>query len=125
LALLLGVLSKGNLRAIPGRDVFVAAAGGLAVREPAADLALCLAMYSAHEGIAIGEHVVALGEVGLAGEVRRVPAIERRLSEAARLGFRTAIVPRRVSATCRGMDTIGVTDLSEALRIVARRRLAA
>ncbi|MGH2735021.1 MAG: S16 family serine protease [Actinomycetota bacterium] len=105
-----------------GQDVFVAAAGGLTVREPAADLALCLSLHSAKTGRAIADDVVAVGEVGLGGEVRRVPGIERRLAEAARLGFRRAVVP---SSTRRGraeLDLIEVGDLTEALgRVYASR----
>ena len=76
-----------------GSDVFVSTVGGLRVSEPAADLAIALALVSAVTGIAIGEDVVACGEVGLAGELRQVQATERRLGEAARLGFRRAVVP--------------------------------
>jgi DNA repair protein RadA/Sms len=93
LALLLGVLFKQEV--ITGkRDVFVAAAGGLAVREPGSDLPVCLALYSAATDRALDDRMVAIGEVGLGGEIRRVPGIERRLREAARLGFSAAIVPR-------------------------------
>jgi DNA repair protein RadA/Sms len=116
LALVLGVLSERAGVQIGKRDVFVAAAGGLSVREPAADLALCLALCSGITGSALPEDLVALGEVGLAGEVRRVPGIERRLAEAARLGFRRAVVPRGAEGTTRGgIDVSHVTDVAHAL----------
>jgi DNA repair protein RadA/Sms len=93
LALLLGVLFKQDV--LTGKkDVFVAAVGGFAVREPGSDLAVSLALCSATTGQALDDRIVAIGEVGLGGEVRRVPGIERRMREASRLGFSAAIVPR-------------------------------
>ncbi len=97
-------------------DVFVAAAGGLAVREPAADLALCVALVSAKTKRRVDSRTVFVGEVGLAGEVRRVPGIERRLREAVRLGFTSAIVPysaRDVSVD--GVDIAPVRDVNQAV----------
>ena len=100
LALLLAVLKGRRCHlALATSDVFVSTVGGLRVNEPAADLAVALALVSAVTGVAIGEEVVACGEVGLAGELRQVPGTERRLAEAARLGFHqhggTAIITRR------------------------------
>lgn len=92
LALMLGVLSKLDAR-VMSHDVFVAAAGGIAVREPAADLPLCLAIISALTNKVVDPGTIAVGEVGLGGEVRRVPGIARRLAEAERLGFSSAVVP--------------------------------
>ncbi|MBA3430202.1 MAG: DNA repair protein RadA, partial [Actinobacteria bacterium] len=93
LTLMLGVLSKSQKVRFGDHDVFVAVTGGLAVREPAGDLALCLALLSAIKEVRILPGIVAFGEVGLGGEVRRVPGPDRRLSESARLGFDAAIVP--------------------------------
>ena len=95
LSVLTGVLSTRADLGLGDKDVFVAAAGGLTLREPAADLAVCLALLSAARDIPLDPGTVAIGEVGLGGEVRSVPSIERRLSEAARMGFTTALVPRR------------------------------
>lgn len=114
LSLLLGVLGERAGVLLGRKDVFIAAAGGLAVREPAADLAVCMSLYSAVHDIAIGGGVVALGEVGLGGEVRRVPGAERRLAEAARLGFRTALVPRGTK-TEAALELIPIGDLTSAL----------
>ena len=83
LALLLAVLERRCELAVATSDVFVSTVGGLRVNEPAADLAIALALASAVTGRAIGEDVVACGEVGLAGEIRQVPGLERRLGEAA------------------------------------------
>ena len=93
LALACAVLSDKTNVSLVERDVFVSAAGGLVVKEPAADLSLCLALASAACGFAIDPGVVAIGEVGLSGEIRRVPGMDRRIDEAVRLGFDTAIVP--------------------------------
>lgn len=115
LALLVAVTTQ-RVGPVADRDVFVAAAGGLQIREPAADLALCLAMVSSYADRAIGDGTVAVGEVGLAGEIRRVPGIQRRVSEARRLGFTRALVPRGSTVDVAGIDVDEVTDLAEACR---------
>jgi DNA repair protein RadA/Sms len=112
LSMLVGVLSTRGDLPLAGRDLFVAAAGGLAVREPAADLAVCLALYSASLGIPIDARAVAVGEVGLSGEIRRVPAIARRLAEARRLGFSTAYVPFGFDESIAGLRLLRVPDLA-------------
>ena len=97
-------------------DVFVAAAGGLAVREPAADLALCVSLVSAKTARKVDARTVFVGEVGLAGEVRRVPGIERRLREAVRLGFTSAVVPYSArDVHVDGVDTTAVRDVNQAV----------
>lgn len=116
LALVIGVLHTHGDVTLTTKDVFVAAAGGLTVREPACDLALCLALWSAANNIPIDGRTVAFGEVGLAGEVRRVPGIERRLSEAERLGFRTALVPHRTRAAAGALELVPVADVGSAFR---------
>jgi DNA repair protein RadA/Sms len=125
LALLLGVLSERGGLKLGDRDVFVAATGGLDVREPAADLALCLALFSAARGHPIGGDVVALGEIGLGGEVRRVPGTGRRLAEAASHGFGRAIVPGRAEATLARMKLVFVDELADALALAAKPRAVA
>lgn len=117
LSLLIGVLQQRASLPLGQSDVFIAAAGGLTVREPAADLALCMSLHSAVHDLPIGDGVVALGEVGLGGEVRRVPGGERRLAEAARLGFRAALVPPGMKSAS-SLDVIPVADLSSAARAV-------
>lgn len=115
LSLLTAVMSQGGISLGPN-DVFVAAAGGLQVREPAADLAMCLALFSAVMHSPIDERAVAVGEVGLSGEVRRVPAIARRLSEARRLGFETAFVPFGFDEQVKGLRLIRVPDIAAAFQ---------
>ena len=89
LAMVLAVLQRRTERlTLHDREVFAATVGGIRVVEPAADLAVALAVASGGLNLAIAPHLVAIGEVGLTGEVRRVGAVPRRLAEAARLGFR-------------------------------------
>ena len=113
LALILGVLSKRRSMDFSEKDVFVAAAGGAVTNEPAADLAIALALTSAHDDKPLPE-AVAVGEVGLAGEVRSVPSLSRRLKEAARLGLGTAFVPTK-SSQDRTAHVIEVDDVATAI----------
>lgn len=92
-AMLLAVLERRIGIRLGKSDVFLSVVGGLRIAEPGADLAVCTAVASSAIGRAIAPDTVAIGEVGLAGELRSVTAIERRLGEAARLGFRRAVVP--------------------------------
>jgi DNA repair protein RadA/Sms len=98
LAILIAVLERRARVSFSGHDVFAATAGGVRLTEPAADLAVCLALASAARDWQVPADLAAFGEVGLGGEVRPVPQLERRLAEAARLGFRRALVPA-VNAT--------------------------
>jgi len=118
LALLVGVLHSRAQLNLSAKDLFVAAAGGFVVREPAADLPLCLALHSAARNQSVADDVVAIGEVGLGGEVRRVPGLPRRLAEAARMGFRRALVPRGPTPAVTGLEIIEVADVAHALRSV-------
>jgi DNA repair protein RadA/Sms len=93
IALLTGLLAKRLDYPFGENDVYAQAAGGVRITEPAADLAVVLALVSASSDQAVWPGLVAIGEVGLGGELRRVPLLRRRLSEAARLGFRAAVVP--------------------------------
>src|SRR4051812_19463283 len=93
LAMLLAVLQERTGRGFAKYDVYVSAVGGVRLAEPGADLGTCLALASALTGRPVAPSVVACGEVGLAGEVRQVGQTSRRLAEAARLGFRHALVP--------------------------------
>jgi DNA repair protein RadA/Sms len=92
LALLLAVL-EGAGHALSAREVFASCTGGIEITEPAADLAIVAALVSSSRGKAVPEGSVLFGEIGLLGEVRRVPAAASRLKEAAALGFRTVFLP--------------------------------
>ena len=94
LAMLLAVLHRHAGIACYDQDVFVNAVGGVRISEPAADLAVLLAVVSSLRGKALPEKLVAFGEVGLVGEVRPAPRGQERLREAAKLGFSRAIIPR-------------------------------
>jgi DNA repair protein RadA/Sms len=117
-ALLAAVLEKKVGLDILGCDLFVNVAGGLTLEDPAADLATVAALASSFRDKVIDPRTLLLGEVGLAGEVRAVAQAEARLSEAARLGFRRAVVPagnaRHVEAPA-GMEVLGVETVEEAL----------
>jgi DNA repair protein RadA/Sms len=93
LALLIAVLDRWASVKLGTADVYLSAVGGVRVGDPGADLAACLALASARLGRPVPEGLVAVGEVGLGGEVRQVAQTARRLAEAARLGFTTALVP--------------------------------
>jgi DNA repair protein RadA/Sms len=94
LAMLLAVLHRHAGIACMDQDVFVNAVGGVRISEPAADLAVMLAIQSSLRGKALPRGFIAFGEVGLAGEVRPAPRGQERLKEAAKLGFSTAVVPK-------------------------------
>jgi len=100
-------------------DVFVRVAGGFRADEPAVDLALALALASSVTGAPVPPDLVAIGEVGLAGDVRAVPGIGTRLGECARLGFRRAVVGRSVSVP-DGLKVHAVAELGDALGLLVR-----
>lgn len=95
LAMVLAVLERRAGLHLGGQDVYVSVAGGLRITEPAADLAIALAIASAFRERPILMHAAAFGEIGLAGELRRVPHADRRTSEASKLGFAQTIDPAR------------------------------
>jgi DNA repair protein RadA/Sms len=94
-ALLLAVLEKRGALRLGANDVFINAVGGITADEPAADLAVILALASSYLDRPLGDDLIAIGEVGLAGELRGNNDMERRLTEAARLGFKRAVIPAR------------------------------
>ena len=114
LALLLAVLERRCNLSLAGADVYASAVGGVRVVEPAADLAVALALVSSLTGTALPPDLVACGEVGLAGEVRQVAQTERRLGEAARLGFTRALVPSSAPAP-DGIVAMRIASVEDAL----------
>ncbi|MDD9207751.1 magnesium chelatase domain-containing protein, partial [Georgenia sp. 10Sc9-8] len=103
---------------IQGTDVYVSTVGGARATEPAVDLAVALALLGAAENYQLRSGLVAVGEVGLTGELRATVGVQRRLAEAARLGFRTAIVPKHGSEDLRpvpGLQVQPVTHVRDAL----------
>lgn len=107
----------GAMRALASRELYVATVGGMTLMEPASDLAVGVALASAVTQRAVRENMVVIGELGLAGEVRRVPDIGRRLKEAARMGFTHAAVPRETdsSQAPRGLRLVRVGTIAEAI----------
>ncbi|GAA1754304.1 DNA repair protein RadA [Luedemannella helvata] len=125
LAMVLAVLERRSRLHLHDREVFAATVGGIRVTEPAADLGVALAVASAAHELPLASDMVAIGEVGLTGEIRRVGAVPRRLAEAARLGFRTALVPpgcgpAATGDTPGGMTVLEVRDVRMALHTATR-----
>ena len=110
-------------------DVFASTVGGARINDPAADLAVAVALSSATFVVPPPEGVIALGEIGLAGELRRVRDQPQRLAEAARLGFKMAVVPavgggragprsERTDPQVEGMRVVEARDVRSALRLL-------
>ena len=117
LAMLIAVLEKHGGQRLADQDVFAAVAGGARVVEPAADLAVALAIAGAHHGRSVAAGTVVIGEVGLTGEVRPVRHLEQRARELARRGAVTAVVPAGQSAAASdlGLRIEPVATLSAAI----------
>lgn len=121
-SMMLAVLEqRGRISALGKRDIYSATVGGVKLTEPAADLAVALALASAASDTPLPKNLVAIGEVGLAGEVRRVTGVQRRLSEAARLGFTHALVPSDPGKIPDGMRVLEVADIGAALSVLPKR----
>jgi DNA repair protein RadA/Sms len=116
-AMVLAVLERrsGLPLGLPGSDVYSATVGGARLTEPAADLAIALAVASAAIDQPLPFGLVVIGEVGLAGEVRRVPGVQQRLAEAGRLGFARALVPPDSGPPPEGFSAVEVSDLRAAV----------
>jgi DNA repair protein RadA/Sms len=124
--MVLAVLQRHARLRIAGSDVFAATVGGAKLNDPAADLAIAVALASSHLGVPPPRGAVAIGEIGLAGELRRVRDLPQRVAEAARLGFKVAVVPRDRSVqqerghpparrTVDGLRVVEVDDVFGAL----------
>jgi DNA repair protein RadA/Sms len=122
LSLAIAVLDQRAGCPLSTYDVFASVVGGVRVGEPAIDLALCLALVSAATGTAVGGDLVACGEVGLGGELRQVVHTDRRLAEAARLGFTRACVPSSAPPVPATMQAVRVTTLAEAVAALGLAR---
>ncbi len=120
LAMLLAVMHRHGGLQMSDQDVFVNVVGGVKVTETSADLTLLLAMVSSFRGDILPSDLVVFGEVGLSGEIRPVPNGQERLVEAAKHGFKRAIVPKAnvPKKMPAGMEVVGVTKLAEALEAI-------
>jgi DNA repair protein RadA/Sms len=118
-AMIAAVLEARAGLTIGRRDIYLSTVGGMRLTDPSADLAVALAMASSIAQLCLPAATIVIGEVGLAGDLRRVRGMDRRLSEAARLGFNTAIVPPGTKAP-KGLHTLEVTSMSAALKTLLR-----
>jgi DNA repair protein RadA/Sms len=120
LALLLAVLHRHGGVETGNMDVFINAVGGVRIGEPAADLAILMAVYSSFKNISLENKSIVFGEVGLAGEIRPVQRGQERLREAAKLGFRTALIPEanRPKHAIDGIEVVTVARIGDALERV-------
>ncbi len=125
LALLLAVLEKRAGFKLYDQDVYINIAGGMTLTEPAADLALVLSVASSRWNVSPGADFAAMGEVGLAGEVRAIAHAQRRVDECARLGFRRIALPhanlRQIKAP-KGAQLFGVSTVLEAVALLKGRK---
>ncbi|WP_295858939.1 DNA repair protein RadA [uncultured Oscillibacter sp.] len=124
-AMLIAVLEKRGGLKLSACDTYLNIIGGLWLDEPAADLAAAVALASSYLDQPVPGDLVAIGEVGLTGELRSVSQLNQRVNEVRRLGFKRCLIPERRSQTIRapeGLELIPVRDIGEALRAVLRRR---
>ena len=126
--LLIAVLEKRAGYFFGNLDVYVNIVGGIALRDTACDLAVCLSMVSSLLDRPVSDKLIAIGEVGLGGEVRSVPNLEQRLHEAERIGFERAVVPKHSlnhlnPADYPGMKLIGAAYISDAINALKTDRL--
>ncbi|GAA3605613.1 DNA repair protein RadA [Marihabitans asiaticum] len=123
-SMIMAVLDRRAGAPVGNADTYVSTVGGVRITEPSSDLAVALAIASAVMDRALPHQLLALGEVGLSGEVRPAVGVSRRLTEAARLGFTTALVPAGAldgGAAPAGMEVVEVSDVRAAIREVERR----
>lgn len=120
LSMLLAILNRHGGLQMSDQDVFVNVVGGVKVSETSIDLALLLAMVSSFRDVVLPQDLVVFGEVGLSGEIRPVPSGQERINEAAKHGFKKAIVPKGnlPKHKIAGMEVIGVGKLIEALEAI-------
>ncbi|MCW8834120.1 MAG: DNA repair protein RadA, partial [Colwellia sp.] len=120
LSMLLAILHRHGGLQLNDQDVFVNVVGGVKVTETSIDLALILALVSSFKDNALPQDLVIFGEVGLSGEIRPVPSGQERINEAAKHGFKRAIVPfnNMPKQAIAGMEVIGVKKLSDALEVI-------
>ena len=127
LYMILAVLEKRTGFFFGGVDVYVNIVGGLRIDEPAADLAVAMALYSGLCDKVIPEKVMVFGEVGLGGEVRAVSHVRERVREGARLGFEKCIIPKQSFSSLSksdsyGIKIIGVNTLEQAFRAISEKK---
>lgn len=120
-SMVLAVLERRHGIKLSDKEVYAATVGGMRMTDPSCDLALAVAVASASKNRPIPAGTVVLGEVGLAGEVRRVSGVARRVAEAARLGFTRAVVPADSGELPKGIRSSEVVNVDDALRVLSLR----
>ena len=119
LTLLIAVLEKKAGLNLGNQDVYINVVGGIKLNEPAIDLGVLMAAASSYKNIPIPKGTVAIGEVGLTGEIRSVNLIEKRIKEAEKLGFKTCIIPesnKKLLKESFKLDIIGVNDIVDVMK---------
>lgn len=118
-SMLLAVLEKRLMMNVSGCDAFVNVIGGLRLGEPSSDVAAVIAIASSYQDKPVSDDLVAIGEVGLAGELRSVRGIELRIAEAKRLGFSRVIIPyhNKLSRPFEGIEVLPVKNIGEAIAL--------
>ena len=122
--MLIAVLEKIVGLPFGNQDVYVNIVGGIKINEPALDLGIILAAASSYKNISIPIETMAIGEVGLTGEVRSVNMVEKRIKEAEKLGFKTCIIPESSKRQLKGeykSNIIGVKNIDEAMKYLKLR----
>jgi DNA repair protein RadA/Sms len=117
-AMITAVLEKRAKLPVGTNDIYLSTVGGMRLTDPSSDLAVALAIASAYTDLPMPINAVAIGEVGLAGDLRRVSGMDRRLAEAARLGFGCAVVPAGVTAVPAGLRPLPADNIQAALRVL-------
>jgi DNA repair protein RadA/Sms len=122
--IIIAVLEKKCGLHLSGEDIFINVAGGLSVDEPAADLAIALAIVSSFRNIALDPSMMVAGEIGLTGEIRTVSQIDKRLSETEKLGFKKSILPegnkKSLSGDAKNKPINWVGQIQEVLGLVVK-----
>jgi DNA repair protein RadA/Sms len=120
LLLIAAVLTRRAGINVSNQDIITNVIGGLRIGEPAADLGIALAIASSHRDAQVVPGLAVLGEVGLSGELRAVPQLERRIAEAARLGFKRCLIPEissKLKSSAKGIEVAPASTVAEALRL--------
>lgn len=117
-AMITAVLEKRAKLPVGTNDIYLSTVGGMRLTDSSSDLAVALAIASAFVDVAMPTSAVAIGEVGLAGDLRKVTGMDRRLAEAARLGFTCAVVPAGVTTAPPGLRVVSADDIGSALRVL-------
>ena len=127
LILIAAVLGKKGKLPLSNQDIVASVVGGIKISEPAADLALSMAIASSYYDVPLDYTCLFLGEIGLTGELRSVPQIDRRITEGIKLGFKKVIVPakqKNTIAVAEGMETLYAATIRDALELSLKARLS-